>query len=324
MAQRQNPYCYTQPIENTGLFVGRSAQIVRCCELIDKEACLSFVGGPSSGLTSLLKRALAPDICQSCAEPAESLRFVYLDCSSFPDPLDLVRRLLQELAPDQAPPRVPRWQPAFGQLIRAMEALRAKGTRAVLLLDDFEEIGANEKYIEFLDRFRGLTNHARMSLITATHTQLKSCCHMSIAESPFPNMFSVEYVGAFTEQEAQEFIAATSAMSGLDLTPYAEEIFALSGRMPYLMQMACWRYYQLLAERQRPDYQDVEAFIVQEAASTFDRVWAGLTDEERQVLSGLSKGEAVPTAKSELVAKGYVAGERICSSALARYVARLG
>ncbi len=317
-----NPYCYTEPITDPGHFVGRAAQLARCQEIIVKRGCLSLVGGPRSGLTSLLKRLSASDVVGSRAPSGAALRMLYVDCRPLPDPRDFLAWLLQQLAPgSNIPPNRP-WQALFGSLIRTMDTLRVNGEQVVLLLDDFEAMGGNQAYVEFLDRLRGLTIHAQMSLITTTHTQLKSCCHMSVVESPFPNMFSVDYLGALDDEEAQELIALSSRAGGVDLRTYSGDLLALSGRMPYLLQMACWRLYQAKAEGQELDQDSLAAFLLQEASPVFAAIWQGLSEEEQELMRGTETSPAT-ARRTELVDKGYMGEGGVCSSALATFVAQI-
>jgi hypothetical protein len=319
---QSNPYRYAQSMEDPDHFVGRSTLLAHCQEIIGKRGCLSIVGGPCSGLTLLLKRLLGADIRQACASDDERLLMLYLDCTRLPDPRDLVYALLSKLAPEKMPQQVTRWQESFRQLIRTMDGWSQDG-RLVLLLDDFEAIGGNEMYVGFLDRFRGLTNHVQMTLITATHTELRFCCHMSVVESPFPNMFSVEYLTAFTEEEALELISTASKAYGVDLLPHAAEILTLSGRMPHLLQMACWRFHQAALVRERLDHQEVEAFMLAEAAPMLARIWHSLDAQERETLRALSRGDHPDKIEENLVRRGYSDGSDICSTVLATYVAKM-
>ena len=320
---QSNPYRYTQPIEDPDHFVGRSTQLAHCQEIIGKRGCLSMVGGPGSGLTSLLKRLLGADIRQACSVEGERLLILYLDCTQLSDPCALIHVLLSHLAPEKSSQNVTRWQDAFRQLIRTMDDWGQDG-RLVLLLDDFEAIGANEKYIEFLDRFRGLTNYAQMTLITATHTELRFCCHMSIVESPFPNMFSVDHLAAFTGGEALELMVRASQASGVGLVPYATDILALSGGMLYLLQMACWRYHQAICDQEPLDRQAVEAFMLAEARPMLERIWQSLDAQECEALRLLSQGATPEKMGANLVRRGYSDGSGICSTVLAAYVAGMG
>jgi len=317
-----NPYWYDGPIVNDEQFAGRQAQLQRCREAVVQKGCLSLVGGPQSGLTSLLCRVASPRFRPDLGGEAESVRFLWVDCHQFADPVDFIQHLLTELAPDGRVRIPPRWQPAFGQLIRALDGLQTAGARLVLLMDDFEGIGASAKYIEFLDRFRSLTTRCEMSLITATHQLLKTCCHMSIAESPFPNMFTVEFLGSFSTDEAMRFLERTSATSGVDLTPYREELFALSGRMPYLLQMACARYFEALARGEAVSLHAVEDRILEDAEPALRRIWDTMDNDSRTSLARLcTEGPTVPVSPV-LVEKGYVNRDGICSSVFSRFIVR--
>ncbi len=99
---QSNPYRYVESIEDLDHFVGRSALLAHCQEIIAKRECLSVVGGPCSGLTALRKRLLGADICQACSRDGERPLMLYLDCTRLRDPRDLVYALLK-LAPGKMP-----------------------------------------------------------------------------------------------------------------------------------------------------------------------------------------------------------------------------
>ena len=314
-----NPYDYRSPIRVSDRFFGRSAQLDYCRETITKKACLSLVGESRCGLTSLLYRLLAQDFQELCEASAGHLVFIHVDCTSFDDPLPLVCYLLTQIIPDRPVPKLPNWRPAFGRLIAALDSLERE--RTVILFDDFEWIGANERFVEFTDRFRALTPRTDMTLITATHTELKRCCHKRIASSPFPNMFQVKYVGSFSQEEASAFLRATSAISGLDLLAYSEHILDLGGRLPYFLQMACWHYHEALAKGGEPDHKAIAEGFAREAHPDFDRIWERLDESRKKAIRGFLGGRPLSKACKDLIDKGYIVDDHVFSSAFCSYVA---
>ena len=311
-------YDYKLPIADPRAFFGRSAQLQRGRETIERRACVSFVGEPGSGLTSLLNRFGAEDFREECEASAGSLRFIHVDCSQFDEPLPLVRHFLAQVVSDQPAPRRPNWRSAYGLLVRAIGSL--EGERVVLLFDDFELIGSDGDFVDFVDSLRGLTQNADMTLVTATHTELKNCCHMDIVASPFPNLFQVEYLGSLSSEEVAELVETTSACSGVDLVPYSNHILELGGGLPYFLQMACWHYYQVIVRGAEPDHEAIAADFGREARDAFGRIWERLTEDEREVLRSLSGSSSTGSFSESLARKGYVIEDRIFSSAFCSYV----
>lgn len=314
---RTEPYAYRLPVTDSRAFFGRSAQLQRGRETIERRACVSFVGEPGSGLTSLLNRFGAEDFREQCEASAGSLRFIHVDCSQFAEPLPLVRYFLGQVAPDQPAPRRPNWRSVYAFLVRVIGSL---GERVVLLFDDFELIGSDGHFVDLIDSLRGLTQNADMTLVTATHTELKNCCHMDIVASPFPNLFQVEYLGPLSREEVAEFLEATSACSGVDLVPYSDSILELGGRLPYFLQRACWHYYQALVQGAKPDREAIAADFLREARDDFDRVWERLDEDEREVLCSLCDSTSTGSFSERLARKGYIIDDRIFSSAFRCYV----
>ena len=314
-----NPYNYRTPIEEAEEFFDREDYLLTGREFIANKACLSFVGEPRCGLSSLLNRFNCTDFQQSCAESAGPLRFVPVSCGRFDEPLTLVRYLLKEALPDYPLPEIPRWRPLYGRLVSGVR--RSKG-RLVILFDDFEHIGSNELFVSFIDSLRGLTQAADMTLITATHQKLVDCCHVDVARSPFPNIFDARQLHCFTEDQVRHFLSRTSARSGVDLMPYREGIESLSGRHPCLLQMACWHYYEILADEEGGvDLGRATEAFAHEAEGVFRRMWEGLDEGQREVIRDLARGNAPGTIPSGLYNKGYVTeDDTIFSTAFRDYV----
>jgi hypothetical protein len=319
MMKGTNPYNYRTPIEEAECFFGREDYLLTGREFIANRACLSFVGEPRCGLSSLLNRFNCTDFQHTCAESAGPLRFVPVPCEQFDEPLSLVRYLLKKALPDFFLPDIPRWRPLYGRLVSGVR--RSEG-RLVILFDDFEHIGSNELFVSFIDSLRGLTQAADMTLITATHQKLVDCCHVDVARSPFPNIFDARQLRCFTEDQVRHFLSRTSARSGVDLMPYYEEIESLSGRHPCLLQMACWHYYEVLAGAEGGfDLGRAAEAFAHEAEDVFHRMWEGLDDGEREVVRHLARGNAPGAIPSGLYSKGYVTeNDTIFSTAFRDYV----
>ncbi len=288
-----NPYSHRSCIKNPTAFFGRAAQLESVLTFIRTpgKACVSFVGGPFAGLSSLLSYIVSDEFSSKCRLATNDLKLVHVDSRLYDDPLPLLRFLLARLAPDRPVPNVPNWRALNGRLIATLSGLYH--ARIVFLFDDFEHIGLNEGFDALLDTLRSLAADSNLMLITATHRYLYDCCSIDLAKSPFPNIFTPLHVGAFTDEETRDFIASNSARSGVDLTPFVSRIVELGGRYPYFLQLACWHYHEALVHGGAPDHARIARQFAHEARPAFERIWAWLKPDERETLRAIARGHGV-------------------------------
>lgn len=302
----KNPYHHDRPVDEKGAFFGRRLELESVREAIEGKACLSFVGGPRSGLTSLLLYIVSDAFRELCEISCGPLKLIYLQCGAYGDLRSLVADVLLKIGQGQQ--KLPNWNSGFNRLITALDQLSPE--RVVIALDDFEHVGRQEAFANFIERLRALTHRVDMTLITATHTELKNCCHMEPTTSPFPNLFHVRYLGPLAPEEAQEFIGQTSSQSGIDLVPYETEIIQLSGLQPHFLQMACWHYYEAVVDG-AVDTDAVARRFAQIAHPAYEAIWQHLDAGERVALVDLARG-SLPQNERELqelaslIGKGYV------------------
>lgn len=300
------------------IFIGRLDQLHVAREAICGKACISFVGIPKAGLTSLLNHLMTDDFRSQCQPAGSRLAFVYVDCALYPDPMALMRYVLSQVAPDRPTPNLPNWRLLCGRFITTIKSLLP--TRLVLLFDDFELMGSNESFADFFDSLRGLAIEANMSLITATHTELHRCCHMRLSASPFPNIFKVQYLGPLSTTDALDFIRAITAESAAMIEPYAEQILNVGGRFPYYLGLACVHYQQALVQGGEVNAQYMAARLCDASRVEFDRIWQGLDDDEKRMLVSLARGAQAKDVALTLVRKGYVSEGGVFSLAFRDYV----
>lgn len=305
------------------MFFGRSWQLRFVRESIAQKKKISFVGAPRCGLSSLLYRLTAPSFQAECEDLAGPLQFILVHCSLFDAPLPLLSYLLSQVTPERPLPNVPNWRLLAGALRSTLYQM--EGRRLVILFDDFEHIGRNGLFVDLLESLRGWAVHTDMSLITATHEPLHEVCHKDIASSPFPNDFEVKKLGPFTQEEFSDFLRVTSALSGIDLTPYEQHILKLGGRWPYFSQMACSYYYRVLQNDSKPDHEEIAERFTNEAWPQFEHMWRVLDKTARGLLQDLANGRRITThhCLDDLVEKGYVIEGKIFSESFGRFIRAL-
>jgi len=311
------PMDFMSPVAEPPHFVGRSAQIEQCRDVIERKGCISIVGEPHSGLTSLLLRLASDGFRRACEEHCGPLRVVLVDSAEHPEPLSLVRLLLSAITPDQARSLPNNWRRAFGKLVRALAGDR--DARVVILFDDFEHIGASEAFVDFLDSLRGLVPREDMSLVTTTHTELFRCCHSDVVASPFPNLFQVSYMDALAADEASELVSLVASLAGQNLEPYRGAILDLGGRQPYFLKMACGIYVRAISDGRGAEEEARASEFDEMARTDFACMWRRLSRAEREALRRVTSSES-DGVNTELARRGYIVDGQPFSEAFRRFV----
>ena len=140
----------------------------------------------------------------------------------------------------------------FSAVEATVQELDRAGMRLVCLFDEFETVTRNAGFgTGFFGFLRALANGYPVAFITASRRPLQNLCHtQEISESPFFNIFAQIRLGPLSPAEVQSLIAAPSAAAGLPLQPHCDAIVALSGRLPFFVQMACSATFECLVEKE--------------------------------------------------------------------------
>jgi len=200
--------------------------------------------------------------------------------------------------------------------------------RLVLLLDEFQTISSVGNFPEGFFRFlRGLDRY-QVCFVTATMEKLYDCCPAEVISSPFANIFATVYIGSWTEDELDSFLAETSARSGAPMQAYKKEIQELAGRFPFFVQIAGSFYFDTWRKRGRITAQDHLAIrngFADEARAHLERMWKShVTPSEKAALVALAHGRECGDSATlrSLEQKGYVLAGQLFSSALADLILR--
>lgn len=277
-----NPFEYGLPVPPER-FWGRSTQRRAVKTRIGGRSaqCLSIVGLRRSGKTSLLhyiqKRPY--DFCL----PKQRPLIVFLDFQSqqFHTPLGVITGLRYRITEEIGVAPWPADQDDNPEAVnKGLARLRDTGRRLIVLIDEFERIGA------YLDQFeywggdwRAKASAHYFALVIATSRPLSEIYTEVGLTSPFDNLFTTETLGALTTEEWQimvhdGFISTGRLVEAGDLTLIDD----LAGGMPFFTQMAA----SLLWEYQ--DYQDTREAFAEQAVAQFERLWEKLTEGEQRVL----------------------------------------
>ena len=323
-----NPYHFGRPIQDPKDFYGREQQLRATFEYISRRECVNIIGERRSGKTSLLYEILYPQVWKRYISPDPNSLYVFVSAEITPqEPEGFFRDVFKEVKaryPDL--PIDPDEGVMDERRVRAtLEAILPR--RLVLLIDEFEGISqCNNFPPRFFVFLRGLSFRYDISFVVSTRRRLFECCSHDVATSPFPNVFKAVELGPFTLDEFDDFMERTASSSGAPMLRVRDDVASMAGYFPYLVQIACWHYFQVWAERGVLEA-DARPLVRQrfedDARSHFDSVWNRyLSDEERSTLQLLGSGEQDPRPHViwRLEKKGYIVDGKIASDVFANLV----
>ena len=315
-------------------FHGRQREIERVMARIDSPTpqSVSIVGQRRIGKSSLLWHLTQTEIHTRYLQTPECYLFALLDFQGMQhlDQEGFCRQFGHTLnaAVDFEVPELR----DFSAVEATVQELDRAGMRLVCLFDEFETVTRNAGFgAGFFGFLRALANGYPVAFITASRRPLQNLCHtQEISESPFFNIFAQIRLGPLSSAEVHSLITAPSAAAGLPLEPHCDAIVALSGRLPFFVQMACSATFECLVEKEEEqlDIDQVERRFLEEADAHFRYLWEGCEEEERQVITLLANAQNVPPQHTsvfkELATEGYIEngadGNRLFSRCFAAYL----
>ncbi|RRR70266.1 MAG: hypothetical protein EI684_13615 [Candidatus Viridilinea halotolerans] len=204
----------------------------------------------------------------------------------------------------------------------SLEALRDRGYRLIVLLDEFESL--QRRLAAFGDwgndwRERaGVEGH--FALVIASVRPLEEIYQPLGLTSPFGNIFTTAELGPFETATWQQLVRDGFAQSGTSLSDHDFTLLdELAGGLPYYTQLAA---YLLWSYR---DQQRVRAEFALQAAPRFQELWDDLQPNERAALrhaAGLPGSAApAPGLLARMQRHGLLRADgRVFSAALAEWM----
>ncbi|MCK6561693.1 CHAT domain-containing protein [bacterium] len=332
-----NPYTYRGMITDRANFYGRQGVIQYIRSSLLKKQCCALIGETKIGKSSILYhiwKTVGED------EAFRNLLVVYLDVSDtsvssgparfFRTVKDEVNRQLVRSSRPAIPIR--ETEDVYDNFRIFLLDLRDKGMTLSLLLDEFDTLAGSDKFgIEFRQFLRAQMLH-EFSYVTATRADFESLFPEDVKAgltSPWFNTFLMYRIGAFSIEEAREFIIQSSEKVAIPLRDYEQEIIALAGTHPLLLQITCGFYFELYSKGQldtnaEKRTEKLKSLIAKDADLKFQLklIWESLNEHERKAALRLAHGEPVREARilSLLIEKGYIRGENLFSKLFAGYV----
>ena len=232
---------------------------------------------------------------------------VYIDCQGLGDLSDtelyeiLLSEMLAQLPDVNHPSKVIGGGTGtnYREFVRNIEDFIAPSVeRMVLLFDEFEYLARNPRLdTHFFSSLRALNIRYQIAYVLVTVSPLFTLTYGDTAwlGSPFFNIFAQVRLGLFSAHEAHELIARPAEVVGVHFpSKLTEFIHDLTGGHPFMLQVACYWAFEILASRGHfeSDYGDLQAMVREDLESYFAYYWGHLSDEERFVLISLSTAES--------------------------------
>ena len=317
---RGNPYLNRVMVPHPAMFFGRRALVRRIMSRVSapKPQSISIVGERRIGKSSLLNYLRSPPARTEVLDSPGSFLFLLIDFQQARtlDAGQFFGLIFSELRRQHAG-RIELELPEEDEGMRLLcEALASSGLHLVFLFDEFECVTKNERIRPDLYSFlRSLANRYPVCFVTASGRDLKDMCvSHEISDSPFFNIFTVQHVGLFQEEEARALVCQPSESRGVPLAPIVERVLRMGGRYPFFLQMACAAWFDWLeseavrAEDVRDEPRDVREAFREEARPHFEFILESLPAGERAALLSRAAspgGEDEPDSLA-LERKGYL------------------
>jgi hypothetical protein len=223
-----------KPVENPQDFYGQKHALRRIFSRIGAERpqSVAVIGGIKTGKTSLLNCIAHETTRREYLDRSDAYRFCRVDsgAQAFRDSEDFVTGLQKHLGANPSGE-----DNHYNGLRKTVEALHEKGSKIVLLLDDFHLITSNSAFpLEFFSFLRSLANNYNLAYVTSSFLELQKLCVIKdIEESPFFNIFTNLSLGPLSLQEGMELLSALTGREDGEL----ERIVSWAGSFPYVLKL---------------------------------------------------------------------------------------
>lgn len=335
MSEQRTPFVLGKPIKTPEDFYGRDRELRELFESVTNMQPAALVGEHRCGNTSILYQMLHPDQQAKHLAPAERERllFVFVNAQLAGDsPESLFRRVaLAVRRADEATTVDFGATPDRAWIEDYLEDLAFRGKRLVLLVDEFDVLADYEG--SFWEWFRGLLIEYDVSPVVASRLELGRFREDWGSGSPFFNMFRTVYMGSFTPDEADHFVAEISTLADFDFRRVRPVINRLAGRFPFYMQVAMALLYVHVGDASTITDEaiaDVEQEFRARNEHLFADAWPKLPEIEREALCQVAVGHdddpraqaLLQKALPSLERRGYILDGHIFSTAFADFVRR--
>jgi transcriptional regulator with XRE-family HTH domain len=284
-----NPFIYGDPVPPEKFYGRRQAKLeVKNRIGAIASQSVNIVGLRRIGKTSLLRyiRSNPTEFIQPERQPL----IVSLDLQSNPvsTPAGIVEGLRRGIMRQQG--KEP-WKQDENEddwaVQDGLEALRDRGVRLIVMLDEFEAIASR------LDEFQGwgedwrskASTQGLFSLVVASKRPISEMYQGLGLTSPFGNIFSTTILGGLEREAWQKLVREGFAGSKVS-EETLDWIDELAGGLPLYVQMAAALLWQ-----EEGDLMRAEAAFRMQAEPRLRELWQGLSEAERRVVQQLGDGD---------------------------------
>jgi len=289
----ENPYYNLNPISDPTMFIGRTDLLSRVFSAITHKQCISLVGSPRIGKSSVLMQIQRSESQQQFNYSASRHVLVYVDfqrlrqktCKYFftqvsTNLIDACKRLLEvRFATEDGDDK----------FVYILDQFEKQEIHPVLLMDNFDDIVKNKEFDS--DFFAFLRSLASIKLVTYVAASLRPLSDLSPLyeqeSSPFFNIFERRKVGPLTLDEAQTLIMLSSQHGGC---PFTEEevkhVLKLSGRHPFFIQRVCFFHFEEKSSHDitQLDWDYIQRQAYDDLSTHFTQIWKSFLDVKQQEL----------------------------------------
>ncbi|MBV9692047.1 MAG: hypothetical protein JO202_20320 [Ktedonobacteraceae bacterium] len=289
----ENPYYAVAPIGDPAMFFGQVRLLRKLYSALMNHQCISLVGWPHFGKTSILQCVGLPEMQQGFACDLSRHILVFIDIGAYLKKTadDFFTAVSKEIiAKSRGRLDIP-CQAGDGQdgFSGILDQIQEQGFHTVLLMDVFDTVTRNKDFDpEFFAFLRSQATLGKVSYVTASFAPLSKVGHPDIEGSPFFNIFSTCYLEPLRLDEARALIAVPASRAGL---PFTEQeiawVLKLAGRHPFFIQRIC---YFLFEEKSHSDGTEVNQDRIRkqaykELSPHFEDIWEKrLQEHERELL----------------------------------------
>jgi transcriptional regulator with XRE-family HTH domain len=312
-----NPFTYGTPV-SADRFYGRKEVLKFVGDRLRQGTSVNLVGLRRSGKTSLLRYLMSDRFKGSLFEPEKTI-FVFLDLSTTAcaTPLDLTEGLRRgiEKGMGKSPWRKDENDDAW-VVQEALEDVRDRGWRVVILMDEFEAIERKlDLFQEWATDWRSKASTGGLfTMVVASQRSLAEFYQSHNRTSPFDNIFNLFIIGAM--EEWQDLVLDQWKLSAEGLS----WVDGLAGGMPYYVQLAA----SMLWDAEENTGLARMNFVT-EAEGRFGVLWRDLEEAERGMLRSLSDVKSQGAIGQRLVRYGVIRSDgRLFSSAFGEWIRENG
>ncbi|MFQ5594810.1 MAG: protein kinase, partial [Anaerolineae bacterium] len=337
-------------------FFGRAQEVTNALSLVRNNQSVSIVGPRRIGKTSFLLHISHPEVMAQHGLPADEHIFVFIDCEGLSrlDQAGFYRVILEDTEDqllDQGidvEVHIPD-TPTYRQFERTLRKLNRQGLKFIYLLDEFELMSENHNLdADFFSGLRGLSARHDVCYVTASQAHLLELSYAEgVLGSPFFNIFAVQRLGLFSQDEALQLIHGPSQTAGVPFSDaMADFILDLAGPHPLFLNITCFHTFPLPpstssgqalvgggpgrgSDPSEDQLQVVQRKVLGELEGHFRYYWSKLDDGEKETLASLEQIAQDETARvmaRRLEQHGLVVrddgGYRHLSTAFAGFVGR--